>query len=138
MDMAIQRCGQPDRVGHHQKAAAGLRDEVAGKRQHVVGGGFIEIAGGLVRKQEQRLDRQRPPDCDPLLLAAGQLFGIAGEEAAPPAKPLSPPSARSSPATRCNSVLLPLPDSPVSATRSPAAISKLTPRRTATRSPAAE
>src|ERR1700684_496575 len=39
------------------------------------------MAGGLVRKQEQRLDRQRPADCDPLLLAAGQLFGIAVEEA---------------------------------------------------------
>src|SRR6202041_2348788 len=37
--------------------------------------------GGLVGKQEQRLDCQRPPDRDPLLLAAGQLFGIAVEEA---------------------------------------------------------
>ena len=79
--MAIQRHGQPDRMGHHQKAAAGLCDKVAGQRQHVVGGGFIEIAGGLVGKQEQRLDCQRPPDRDPLLLAAGQLFGIAVEEA---------------------------------------------------------
>ena len=34
---------------------------------------------------------------------------------------ISPPSAASSPAIRCSSVLLPLPDSPVSATLSPAA-----------------
>src|SRR6266851_1288793 len=39
-------------------------------------------------------------------------------------------------AIRCSSVLLPLPDSPVSATRSPAAMRRFTPRNTTTCSPA--
>jgi len=46
--------------------------------------------------------------------------------------PDSPPSAASSPAMRCNSVLLPLPLSPVSATLSLAPTLKFTPRSTAT------
>src|ERR1700730_4778212 len=48
---------------------------------------------------------------------------------------ISPLSAASSPAIRCSSVLLPEPDSPVSATRSPGATSRLTPRNTAISSP---
>jgi hypothetical protein len=50
---------------------------------------------------------------------------------------IAPSSAASSPAIKCSSVLLPLPDSPVSATLSPAATERFTPRSTATSSPAA-
>lgn len=68
--MTVERAGQMQAVRHHQEAAAGARDEVARQRQHVVGGGFIEIAGGLVREQQRWFRRQRPADRDPLLLSA--------------------------------------------------------------------
>ena len=78
--MPVQRRGQPHRMGHHQKTAAGLRHQVAGQRQHLVGGGFIEISGRLVGKEQRRFHRQRPADRDPLLLAAGKLLRIAVEK----------------------------------------------------------
>ncbi len=76
--------GEARAVGHHQEAAAGSCHEVAVKRQNVVGGGLVEIAGRFVRQQQQRLDRERAPDRDPLLLAAGQLFGIALQQRTEP------------------------------------------------------
>src|SRR5579871_5130589 len=72
------------RMRHHQKAAAGLRDEVARERKHVVGGRLVEIAGRLVRKEKQRLDCERPADGDALLLAAGQLLGVTIEKTGQP------------------------------------------------------
>ena len=45
--------------------------------EHVIRGRLVEIAGGLVGEQQQRLYRQRAADRDPLLLAAGQLLGIS-------------------------------------------------------------
>src|ERR1700679_1003230 len=82
--MAIQRRSETNRMGHHEKTTACLRDEVAGERQHVIGGCFVEIAGGLVREQKQRLHRERAADRDPLLLAAGKLVGIAVETTGKP------------------------------------------------------
>src|SRR6185437_8278815 len=79
-DRPVQRRGEPGTVGHHQKAAAGARDEIARQRQHVIGSRFIEIAGRLVGKQEQRPGRERPADRDPLLLTAGELLRVASEQ----------------------------------------------------------
>ena len=82
--MTVERGRQPRRVSYHQKAAAGLRDQIAGERENVICGRLIEIAGGFVGEQKQRPDRQRAADRDPLLLAAGQLLGIAVQKAAEP------------------------------------------------------
>src|ERR1700761_1019202 len=82
--MAVQRGGEAVGMGHHQKATAGLRDEITSQRQHVVGGRFVEIAGRLIREQQQRLCCQRAADRDPLLLAAGKLFRITVEKTAQP------------------------------------------------------
>ena len=68
--MPVERAGQMQAMRHHQEAAAGARDEVARQRQHVVGGGFIQIAGRLVCEQQRWFCRKRPADRDPLLLAA--------------------------------------------------------------------
>jgi len=57
-------------MGHHQKATAGSRDQIARQRENVIGGRLIEIARRLIGEQEQRLYRQRAADRDPLLLAA--------------------------------------------------------------------
>ena len=54
------------------------------KRQHLVGGVLVEIAGRLVGEQQQRLWRQRAADRDALLLPAGQLLRIAPREIAEP------------------------------------------------------
>ena len=83
-DLAVERGGQPRAVGHHQEAAAGSRHQIARQRQNLVGGRLVEIAGRLVGEQQQRLHRQRAADRDPLLLAAGQLLGIALQQAAEP------------------------------------------------------
>ena len=69
-DVTVERAGQMQAVRHHQETAAGARDEIARQRQHIVGGGFVQIAGRLVREQQQWFRRQRPADRDPLLLAA--------------------------------------------------------------------
>jgi hypothetical protein len=71
VDLAIERGGEPRAVRHHQEAAAASVHEIAGQRQHFIGGRFIEVAGRLVREQQQRPCRQRAPDRNALLLAAG-------------------------------------------------------------------
>ena len=52
--------------------------------EHLIRRRLVEIAGGLVGEQQQRLYRQRAADRDPLLLAAGQLLGIALQQIAEP------------------------------------------------------
>ena len=54
MDAAVERGGEPLAVRHHQEAAAGARHQIARQRQHLVGGGLVEIAGRLVGEQQQR------------------------------------------------------------------------------------
>ena len=71
-------------MSYHQEGAAGSLDQVARKSEHVVRGRLVEIAGGLVSKQEQRPCRQGAADCDALLLAARQLLGITFEQTAEP------------------------------------------------------
>ena len=79
--MTVKRRSEPVRMCDHQEATAGLRDEVAGQRQDVVGRGFVEISGRLVGEQKRRLNRERPANRDPLLLAAGKLLRISVEQA---------------------------------------------------------
>ncbi len=84
IDLSVKRGGETRAVGHHQEAAAGSLDQIARERENLIRGCLVEVAGGLVGEQKQRFCRQRPADRDPLLLASGQLFGIALEQ---PAKP---------------------------------------------------
>ena len=44
----------------------------------------VEIAGRLVRQQQLRIVDERAGDCDPLLLAAGQLIRMVIEPLAEP------------------------------------------------------
>ena len=46
------------------------------QRQHLGGGGAVEVAGRLVGQEQRRLGDQRPGHRDPLLLAAGELVGL--------------------------------------------------------------
>ena len=52
---------------HERRPRGGLEDRLA----HLLRGGGIEHAGGLVQQQEVGLQRERAGQCDPLLLAAG-------------------------------------------------------------------
>ena len=79
--LPIERPGQPRRMRHHQEAAAGTLHQIARKREDVIRGGLVKIAGGLIGEQKQRLYRQRAADRNPLLLTARQLFGVAPEQA---------------------------------------------------------
>ena len=47
---------------------------------HRVAGRLVEVAGRLVGEDEARAGGERPADGDALLLAAGELLGVAGEE----------------------------------------------------------
>ena len=84
MDLAVERGGEARAMGDHQEAAAGSRDQIARERENVIRRRLVEIAGRLVGEQKQRFCRQRAADRDPLLLAAGQLVGIALEQTAKP------------------------------------------------------
>jgi hypothetical protein len=48
MDMTIKRGGEALAMGHHQEATAGAGNEIARQFQNVVGGIFVEIAGGFI------------------------------------------------------------------------------------------
>jgi hypothetical protein len=61
----------------HEECAPSLRHKSEREPQHFVSCGFIEIAGGLVCQHQARPDRQGAANRDPLLLSAGELFGIA-------------------------------------------------------------
>src|SRR5258708_17665820 len=82
--LAIECGGEARAVGHHQEAAAGSRDQIAREREKVIRRRLVEIAGGLVGEQKQWFCRQRTADRDPLLLATGELFGIAMQQIAEP------------------------------------------------------
>src|SRR3954447_6359024 len=83
-DPAIERRSQACAVSDHQEAAARSFDKVVGQGEHAVGGGLVEVAGRLIRKQQERLDRERAPDRNPLLLTAGNLCGVALKQRAKP------------------------------------------------------
>ena len=67
-------------VRDHQKSAAGRGDEFEREFQELISRSFVEIACGLVGKQKARPRRKRTSDCDPLLLPAGKLLGIAARQ----------------------------------------------------------
>src|SRR5205814_278706 len=70
----------------------------------------VEIAGRLIREQDRRIVEQRARDRDALLLSAGELIGmVAGT--------------------------IREPDGPTTATNSPRAIARVTPRRACTGAP---
>jgi hypothetical protein len=69
------RC-DPSVVGHQHQGHAAFG--VFGEQQidDLLAGGFVEIAGRLVRHQDRGVRRQRPGERHALLFAAGQLRGI--------------------------------------------------------------
>src|SRR3954454_16298446 len=82
--LPVERGGQPCRVRHHQKAAAGSFNQIARQRENVVRGCLVKIAGGLVGEQKQRPYRKRATDCDPLRPPSRQWLGVALEQSAEP------------------------------------------------------
>ena len=56
------------------------RDELEEERHDRVAGGLVEVAGGLVGEDQAGAGGERPADGDALLLAAGELLGVAREE----------------------------------------------------------
>src|SRR6185312_10054516 len=81
IDPAVEGSRQTRAVGHHQEAAPASRNEVARQRQNLIRRRLIETSGRFVGEKEQRLHGQSAADRDPLLLAAGQLLGIAVQQA---------------------------------------------------------
>jgi hypothetical protein len=77
MNLPVQRSGETHTMGGHQETASGSFDQIAGEIENVVCRRLIEVSGGLVGEQKKRLYRQCATDGDALLLAAGQLLGIA-------------------------------------------------------------
>src|SRR5262249_36338218 len=62
-------------VGRDDHRRAVLRCEVREQIDDLAAGRRVEVAGGLVREDHPRLDRQRARDRDALLLAARELLG---------------------------------------------------------------
>jgi 16S rRNA (cytidine1402-2'-O)-methyltransferase len=62
-------------VRHDQNCRTEALVNVANQRQDVRAGVGIEVARRLVGKQDRRVDRQRPRDCDALALASRKLVG---------------------------------------------------------------
>ena len=54
------------------------------QRRHHVGGSLVQVAGGFVAKQQQRLADQGARQCDALLLAARKLGGPVVQPVAKP------------------------------------------------------
>ncbi len=68
-------------MGDHQERGIRFHLQCQHEVQHRVARGFVEIAGGLVGEDQFRACRERPADGDALLLAAGELLGIAPKQA---------------------------------------------------------
>src|SRR6266540_2698398 len=60
-------------VGHHHDRLAELVDRAPQEAEQLGAGVGVEVAGGLVGKDDRGRGRQRPGGGDPLLLAAGEL-----------------------------------------------------------------
>ena len=70
-------CGEPRAMRDDEQRRARGGDEVEHEAQRLVARVLVEIAGGLVGEDEPWPRRQRPPDRDALLLAAGERFRIS-------------------------------------------------------------
>ena len=92
-DQPVRGGRDPRVVGDDDQRLPGLVQALE-ELQDVQGGGAVEVAGGFVGEDDQRLVAQRPGDRDPLPLAAGQR---RGQEAAPGRRarpaPAAPPPA---------------------------------------------
>ena len=62
-------------VGDHHDGLAEFLARHPQKRQHVLTGAAVKVAGRLVGQQNRGLGCERACNCDALLLAAGQLAG---------------------------------------------------------------
>eukprot|EP00659_Diplonema_papillatum_P005096 gene5097-7832_t len=67
-------------VGDHQQTGRAVPQQVQQQLQHFVTGAFVEVTGGFVRQQQAGARRQGSSYRYPLLLAAGQLFGVTPEQ----------------------------------------------------------
>src|SRR3954469_9324114 len=83
-DLPVEGRRKPRPVRYHQESAPGSLNQIARKRQNVIRGRLVEIAGRFVGEQKQRSDRKSTTDRDPLLLTPRQLLGVALEQ---PGKP---------------------------------------------------
>ena len=71
-------------MGDHQERRAGVADEAQEQVEHGVAGRLVEVAGGFVGQHEFRPGGEGAADGDALLLAAGELFGVAGQKCVQP------------------------------------------------------
>ena len=67
-------------MGDEEEARAGVADEGEEEGDDGVAGRLVEAAGGLVGEEERRAGGEGAADRDALLLAAGELLGVAGEK----------------------------------------------------------
>lgn len=68
--------GQGRVMGDHDDGASGLAAGLLQKPQHLFAGLVVQGTGGLVAQQELGVFGQGPGNGHPLLLAAGQRFGV--------------------------------------------------------------
>ena len=80
VDAGVEAVGEAGGVGDHQERRIGVADEAQEKVEHGVAGRLVEVAGRLVGEDQFRPGGEGAADGDALLLAAGELFGVAGEE----------------------------------------------------------
>ena len=101
--------GDPLVVGGDQGGAAFLADQAEEFGEDDVGGGLVEIAGGLVGEDQSRAVGERAGDRDALLLAAGELARAVGQplgeaERAEQGFGALPASPRVAPRTSCGRI----------------------------------
>ena len=77
------RVGHPLVMGHQHDGLA-LLVEVVNQFEHLLAGARVEVAGGLIGQDHQRVVDQRTRDGHALLLAAGQLVGTMMQAVAQP------------------------------------------------------
>ena len=78
---AVEAGGEAGAVGRDEEARAGFAHELEEEVEDRVRRRLVEVAGRLVGEDEPGPMGERPADGDALLLAAGELLGIAPAEA---------------------------------------------------------
>ena len=74
-DDAVGTAGQLRLVGHHHKSDALFAGHFQHPPKHLFAGAAVQVAGGLVGKNDLGLSHKRAGDAHPLLLAAAHLGG---------------------------------------------------------------